>query len=70
MNNEELIIEKLNDIKEDQRELKNEIKNDQIELKNDFNKRIDHLEEDLTNIKDNHLTHIYEKIDEQTKDIQ
>ncbi|MDR2545391.1 MAG: hypothetical protein LBD03_07645 [Methanobrevibacter sp.] len=61
MNSDELIIEKLNDFKTTQIEMKNdlnkkmdhleanqtELKNDQRELKNDLNKKIDHLEKDL-----------------------
>ncbi|MDR2830080.1 MAG: hypothetical protein LBB45_03430 [Methanobrevibacter sp.] len=76
MNFEDLIIEKLNDIKEDQKNLRDDFKElkhdlnhrmDNLEdstkeLKDDLNHRIGHVEDDLANIKDNHLTHIHKDL--------
>ncbi|MDR2830059.1 MAG: hypothetical protein LBB45_03325 [Methanobrevibacter sp.] len=49
---EELVIEKLNDIKEDQREMKNDLNHKIDHFENEFEKKIDKLDEDNKVLKD------------------
>jgi cell shape-determining protein MreC len=72
MNYEELIIEKLNDIKDDQRNLRIDNK----ELKHDLTKRMDQLDKDnkelkkdINNIKENHLKHIDNSLVKMERDL-